>query len=305
MTLATPATTCRGLYMSATRGRDENIILVVTESHDIAEARDILDGILSNDRTDAPAITQRRELARQDRPAPVPQRRCEIPDWFHTVREGLVDRYHEARDAFEAAAAKRQLLADRIEIAQQRVRRADAECAPSDDRRRAAEADLSTAKEARNLAKRAVDESGVFGRRAVRADLSAADEFVERTADHLKQLNRIARDPDQQRDAAYHELRQAKDAVRSHDRFQQWEHLPQNLDAAQRGIDALDTWRDWADGRAMHHDRLNAAIDTLTAMPTARPLADVVERWADTHHVELRRPVRTVAREPIGMEIDL
>ena len=41
--LASPATTRRGLYVAVTRGRDENVICVITDSDDIAEARDVLE----------------------------------------------------------------------------------------------------------------------------------------------------------------------------------------------------------------------------------------------------------------------
>ena len=48
-----------------TRGRDTNQLLVVTDTADLAEARDVLDGVLAHDRADIPAVTQRRELAQQ------------------------------------------------------------------------------------------------------------------------------------------------------------------------------------------------------------------------------------------------
>jgi hypothetical protein len=67
--LTTPATTRRGLYVAATRGRDENVICVVTDSDDPAEARDTLQAVLATDRADTPAITQRRTLAQQQPPA--------------------------------------------------------------------------------------------------------------------------------------------------------------------------------------------------------------------------------------------
>ena len=72
--LVTAATTRRGLYVGATRGRDENLILVVTEHPDLAEARDVLEGVLASDRADTPAVTQRRQLARQAAPTPQPTR---------------------------------------------------------------------------------------------------------------------------------------------------------------------------------------------------------------------------------------
>ena len=65
--LASPATTRRGLYVAATRGRDENLICVVTDTDDLAEARDVLEAILAIDRADIPAVTQRRTLAAQHR----------------------------------------------------------------------------------------------------------------------------------------------------------------------------------------------------------------------------------------------
>jgi len=65
--LASPARTCRNLYVAMTRGRQDNTVCVITETHDPCEARDVLDAILAIDRADIPAITQRRTLASQDR----------------------------------------------------------------------------------------------------------------------------------------------------------------------------------------------------------------------------------------------
>ena len=65
LSLVSPMTTRRGLYVAATRGRDENVLCVVTDSTDVAEARDILEVILAFDRADIPAVTQRRTLAHQ------------------------------------------------------------------------------------------------------------------------------------------------------------------------------------------------------------------------------------------------
>ena len=69
--LTAPVTTRRGLYVAATRGRNDNILCVVTESDDIAEARDVLDAIVAADRADIPAVTQRRTLARRHRGRPL------------------------------------------------------------------------------------------------------------------------------------------------------------------------------------------------------------------------------------------
>lgn len=53
--LATAATTRRALYVAATRGRESNMLCVVTDSRDPAEARDVLEGVLAVDRADSPS----------------------------------------------------------------------------------------------------------------------------------------------------------------------------------------------------------------------------------------------------------
>jgi len=54
ITLATGSTTGRGLYVGMTRGRQANHVLVVTETHELVEARDILDRVITSDRATSP-----------------------------------------------------------------------------------------------------------------------------------------------------------------------------------------------------------------------------------------------------------
>ena len=86
--LASAATTHRGLYVATTRGRDENRIHVITEHKDLAEAREVLDGVLAHDRADSPAVTQRRHLANVEGPTARPQPETLVPDWVATWRRG-------------------------------------------------------------------------------------------------------------------------------------------------------------------------------------------------------------------------
>ena len=81
--LVSTATTHRGLYVGATRGRDENRIHVITDTDDLGDARDVLDTVLAHDRADVPAVVQRRDLARQARSAHPgrPEPASSIPDW--------------------------------------------------------------------------------------------------------------------------------------------------------------------------------------------------------------------------------
>ncbi len=68
--IVTNATSHRCLYVGATRGREENRLLVVTDEPDTAMARDILEQVLTNDRADVPAVVQRRNLAAQGHRTP-------------------------------------------------------------------------------------------------------------------------------------------------------------------------------------------------------------------------------------------
>ena len=63
--VVTSATTHRSLYVGATRGREDNRLLVVTEG--AGEARDVLAQVLANDRADIPAVAQRGRLLREVR----------------------------------------------------------------------------------------------------------------------------------------------------------------------------------------------------------------------------------------------
>ena len=132
VSLVSAVTTRRGLYVAATRGRDQNLLCVVTDSDDVAEARDTLETILAFDRADIPAVTQRRTLAHQQpaeaaRQAPTPTGRCAIPEWFEPLlselrrdlkvaEQAVTDSEVErARLAAAAAAARRDLA--RVEAA--------------------------------------------------------------------------------------------------------------------------------------------------------------------------------------------
>ena len=69
ITLVSGSTSHRNLYVGATRGRDENRLLVVTAEPSLDEARDVLERALTNDIVDVPAVVRRQELAKQVRDA--------------------------------------------------------------------------------------------------------------------------------------------------------------------------------------------------------------------------------------------
>lgn len=80
LTIVTPATSHRSLYVGATRGRHNNQLLVVAD--DLEDARDVLEQVLTNERADVPAVVRRRELCEQDDDQPSTSRRSadtEVP----------------------------------------------------------------------------------------------------------------------------------------------------------------------------------------------------------------------------------
>ena len=97
----------------------------------------------------------------------------------------------------------------------------------------------------------ALERSGLIGRRAARADLDAAEDVVQRSRHHLHQVGRIAAGPNERRDAATGELQEARREVRTHDLFRSSERHVAEGQRIERTIDALDTWREWADGRTV------------------------------------------------------
>jgi conjugative relaxase-like TrwC/TraI family protein len=64
LTLATTATTGRGLYVGMTRGRTDNLALVVTDEPTLEAARDALESTLAVDRADVPAVRHRQQVER-------------------------------------------------------------------------------------------------------------------------------------------------------------------------------------------------------------------------------------------------
>ncbi len=124
--VVTPATSHRGLYVAATRGRQENQLLVVAD--DPAHARDVLEQVLTNDRADLPAIVQRRHLAAQ---VPGPRRRptgLREAEQAVTVAGRALDntRQRAAPHLRLLAAAEADLEAAETELRASRAARAEA-----------------------------------------------------------------------------------------------------------------------------------------------------------------------------------
>ncbi len=290
--------------MAMTRGRDDNTVLVITDTHDPAEARDILDGILHLDRADTPAVTRRRELHQTDRPTPA-CRRSGIPDWFDHERNTLIDQWRAANDHVEAADAERQRLTDRLHDLDNQIARIDAQTRPVDTAREIARNRLDCANHDRYVATQNLDRSGLLHRRAARHELDTVDQRIEQLQARLDQIDELARPADRQRETLRNDIHRTSDEIRTHHRLSSADTHQQRRDVAGQRIVALDGWRDWSDGKAITHDRRNHTIDTLADTRYSR-LAETIEHWADTNHIQLRPPTPTPTLEQvIDLDLDL
>ncbi len=312
ITLAGPATTGRGLYVAMTRGRDDNRVYVVTDTHDMRDARDVLQGIVASDRADIPAVVQRRQLAQQDRQPPRPQPRCQIPDWFHDLRADAADNYRDAREALDNSMTKRERLVEVVDVAARRIADANTMCGPFDAELDAANDAVKQAEAARRAAQQRLDQSGLRGRRQARTELAAANESVASSGELLAVARKQAREPYAQRNIARTQIEAARDALRSHDMYAKWHFLPEHLSTAEARVDALDTWHDWATGKPVTQESLEEAVTTLHEIAAHEPdngtrqLANVIHQWAEQHGVELTRPpVQPHRTIETGIEIDL
>ena len=279
ISMVSSATTVRGVYVAVTRGSDENVICVITDSNDIAEARDVLEGIVAIDRADVPAVTQRRSLAHQSRD----YRRTRSPHHrLHDARSRTGSRplLHDARNALAVAeqraaaqAVQRQRLLDALAAADNALD-AVAAAATAPNRDADAHAVAASADEARrHLAgvQRRLDTAPRRVRPSLRDDLDVAERRLER-ADAYLERTRQRTEPSIER----YRLAQAH-------RHRGRDNLPHRyatdlLDAMQhpvavhrQRVAALDTWQQWAKGDDVGTNDLRGAVDTLNSVDGTSP----------------------------------
>lgn len=311
ISLATPATTRRGLYVAATRGRDDNLICVVTDSTDVAEARDTLETIVAIDRADIPAVTQRRQLAQQAQPArPHAPRRATVPPWFDSLLNDAHSELQAAQrrhaDMQRARRARHEQLA-RVETDLAAV---EQDAAPpirhiAALRRHVAHAAATVAEAETRLANARRRQ-----RPAVERDLATARHAHHR-ADH--QLNTVtaAAEPALQR------LQQARADRDEADTAIDLQRLDDTINptgpavaAAQRRLDALTSWRSWARGDTITADdrtrilTLNDHGHDASGDSRLHELVNTLERWSPTNNIEPpTAPTRN--QTPTRIELEL
>ena len=268
--LTSAATTHRGLYVAATRGRDDNRIHVITDHDDLTEARDILDGVLTHDRADIPAMAQRRHLAQIDGPTERLHPETPVPDWIELWRQQLHD--------------QRQLLVDGIDLRQEQ--RASAlrelrDLQPVLDAARRAwepyaqpirhlEVQLQTQlRPAAGQADRDARKAGLTRRRGAQSHAADAAEAVHRAEAQVAAIHTRGApikehlDTLEQRAAALQAQVEPSDGIDTYHR-----HEIIQLDQI---LDAADIYTSWLEGQPTPPARVTHAITTLSGVARHAP----------------------------------
>ncbi len=279
--LITPATTGRGLYVAMTRARDENTAYIVTSEPTLDAAKAVLEQVVDSDRTDTPAIVQRRELAAQlPAVARVPELRprCTVPDWWHTLWNQTNAAFGQVGVELTDLTAKQEARRDKVAASRAEAEAASRALAPFEQELNAADRQLTAAKKERADATTNAAEHKVFGRRPAQERLATAVDAVKTaTVRHDAALE--ARQP--YRHADYHATRRLNEIIESgrlQTTLEARHRLPERHQDLAARLDALHNWRHWANGDDLPADLATWTVDTLEATndPHHTTLADAI-----------------------------
>ena len=264
--LVTSTTTSRGLYVGATRGRDTNQLLVVTDTNDPTDARDLLDCVLTFDRADVPATAQRRHLHATQPPTMAPEPVpvwVDTPDWLWDWRYALGtqrDEIHERRRDHERRRAD---AAHALETLAPQVTAARVAWQPYQTRIDDLEQHL--ARELRPAMHKADhdEQTARFGHRRsaarVARDATTAVHDAEALAHEIRD---DGRDPQSSSRPRAPSCRPIRTAATPHPA---WSYEQPILDHIDRLTTAIDTWNDWNTGQPTSMETLIDSRHTLSA----------------------------------------
>ena len=168
---------------------------------------------------------------------------------------------------------------------------------------------MKQAQDARRTAQRDLDDTGRFGRRQARAQLVDTETQLAEANQTLEAAQDDARPTRETRATTRTKLAAARRDYDSHNQIERWSYLPERLEAAEQRIDALNGWRDWAEGKVITDGKVTDIVHSLGAAAKTDErgavvaLADVIYRWAQAKGLDLSRPTPTIERA--GIEIDL
>jgi AAA domain len=311
LTLVTPTTTGRGLYVAMTRGRETNLAYVITGEQTIEAARTVLEGVIASDRADIPAVVQRRQLAAQTPAKPVvPMRRprCGVPEWFAPVRAAAVGDFDRVNEEIHEIDTGHDNEAMQLTDAKTALRTAKTALVPFEAPYRDMLGAVTQAKTLVTAAEAAVREWRWIGRRPANHQLTTANQQLAEAETALATL--VAhRDPHVR---AFNEAERRHDALvdgaRSRDLLDRYKHLPEQHLATSNVLVALDIWHDWATGGTPPVKHESWAVETLES-PDQHPDRQSFKALAEairtrTPELVLTRP-RTVEIQRNEPELDL
>lgn len=262
LTIVTDATTNRGLYVGATRGRNTNLILTVADDRDHAVER--LTHVITNDRTDLPATVQRRHLLQdQKQTRPVRTPRCEVPDWFNGVNAKALADARRLRRAVDDRDAELAAQSQRAVEARTLIPDAIATHAPFADAARDASANRHEAQKIVWSAESDLRSAGRLSRRAARQRLSEATATLISADSHLDGMSERAKPTKDHVDRLEETVYSWEDKESTRQILDEWYNLDGQAAAAEADLAALDTWRSWAHGEDVADVRLVEAFAAL------------------------------------------
>ncbi|MFN8021450.1 MAG: MobF family relaxase [Acidimicrobiales bacterium] len=303
ITLVTGTTTGRGLYVGATRGRDDNQFLVVTDQYSEREAMELLGRVLATDRADTSAVTHRRHLAeRQPARAPGPKPRAVEPGWLNQWQSDVRERVPTIGGLLDIMSEERHALEQSVANARDRYDKALALPAPDQHdlfhARREANLDAAAARFARTQAGNATWRT----RRSLERAATAATERAAVSAGHVDELEAIHQPVAEQRQAARCELSAATQRLDTHDR--------RAADLRNYRVDdialdqAITTWRNWAAGHTVTGSDLDHALDEFARYADTVPEARALLISVTPDHPALNPPVQHVDRAEVDWGIE-
>jgi hypothetical protein len=313
--LVSPATTHRGLYVGVTRGRDDNRIHVITDTADLAEARDVLDTVLAYDRADIPAVTQRRHVAHQiDRPEPARERAQVLPEWLTAYRDQLEQRRDDLTAGLTERAHRRVEAAAELADLQPTLDAARAAWQPYADRINEIEHELATVLRPAMWHANHDARTASFGRRHGAARRAKIATWRVDNAQHdIAVIGADCAHIEEPLDAVEAAARRLAELIRPHTGHFGIDQLDRDhVHALDQTAEAIDTWTTWVNGRPVPTMELADAVSLLHDVARhAPPLPTRVSEIDRTHWLELLEPVTALLeqhglpnRDGIGLDLE-
>jgi hypothetical protein len=294
--LVSATTTHRGLYVGATRGRNENRLHVITDTDDPAEARDVLDSVLAHDRADIPAVTQRRDLARHGPPRP-PHSVEPVstnPDWVSLWRVQLEVRRADLLDYVADRAAKPTEAEVALADFQSVLAAARAAWQPHAEAIAGIEHELqSELRPAMWSANHDAMHAGFGRHRSSRRHAKAVTERVAEAQARARDIYAGAADIKERLDVSEAHARNLHDLVHpSSGGYGGEDVLRRELHDIDRLLHAGDVWTAWANGQPITLANLIDTAEILGDVARRAPIVASTERDIErSQWIELHAPV--------------